>query len=280
MKQRHTLSLTGCRERGMTLIEIMVALAITSFLMIGLFTIVQTMLLVSNNQTALALLQDNERLAMTRVADVIEQAGYFTLPLIKTPVSALPAATVTVNGQTMTFAADQSVIGTHVAASAPQDTFTIRYLTGSSDNLINCDGTISVPVGLIYNTFAIDASGDLICTVTTTVAGNTSSGPVVILVSGAASGGVAGVSGLKDMVVLYGVNTTLHSSNPVDSYIPASSMTVQNWLNVLSLRVSLVFKNPLYNAAGPASQQYPQQIPFIQISRVIDIMNRAGINST
>jgi type IV pilus assembly protein PilW len=285
MKQRHTLSLNRCHARGMTLIEIMVALAITSFLMVGLFTIVQTMLLVSNNQTALALLQDNERLAMTRVADVIEQAGYFTLPLLKTPVSALPAATVTVNGQTLTFAADQSVIGTHVAASAPQDTFTIRYLTGVADNLINCDGTVSVPVGLIYNTYAIDASGDLTCTVTTTIAGVTTPGLPVILVSGASSGGVAGVAGLKDMVVLYGVNTSGHSSNPVDSYMTASAIAASAtpsllWLNVLSLRVSLVFKNPLYNAAGPTSQQYPQQIPFIQISRVIDIMNRAGINST
>jgi type IV pilus assembly protein PilW len=277
MNTRHTLPLHGCRERGMTLIEIMVALAITSFLMIGLFTIVQTMLLVSNNQSALALLQDNERLAMTRLGDVIQQAGYFTAPIIKTPVSALPAATVTVNGQNYVFAADQSVFGTHVATPAPQDTVTVRYLTGALDNLINCDGTTSVPVGLIYNTFAVDASGNLTCTISTTVAGVTTIGTPVILVSGVMPSKLAGP--LKDMVIFYGVNTTANSSNPVDSYITASSMAALNWLNVRSLRVSLVFNNPLYNAVGPTSQQYPQQNPFIQVSRIVDIMNRAGINS-
>jgi type IV pilus assembly protein PilW len=277
MNTRHTLPLHGCRERGMTLIEIMVALAITSFLMIGLFTIVQTMLLVSNNQSALALLQDNERLAMTRLGDVIQQAGYFTAPIIKTPVSALPAATVTVNGQNYVFAADQSVFGTHVATPAPQDTVTVRYLTGALDNLINCDGTTSVPVGLIYNTFAVDASGNLTCTISTTVAGVTTIGTPVILVSGVMPSKLAGP--LKDMVIFYGVNTTANSSNPVDSYITASSMAALNWLNVRSLRVSLVFNNPLYNAVGPTSQKYPQQNPFIQVSRIVDIMNRAGINS-
>jgi type IV pilus assembly protein PilW len=279
MNPHRTVPLNRCRECGMTLIEIMVALAITSFLMIGLFTIVQTMLLVSNNQTSLALLQDNERLAMTRVGDVIQQAGYFTTPTIKTPVSALPAATLNINGQNMVFAADQSVFGTHVASPAPQDTVTIRYLTGVLDNLINCDGTTSVPVGLIYNTFAIDASGNLTCTISTTVAGVTNIGTPVILVSGPMPSGVP-AGPLKDMVILYGVNTTLNSSNPVDSYIAASAMSAPlNWLNVRSLRVSLVFNNPLFNAAGPTSQQYPQQLPFVQVSRIVDIMNRAGINS-
>jgi hypothetical protein len=80
-------------------------------------------------------------------------------------------------------------------------------------------------------------------------------------------------------VIFYGVNTTANSSNPVDSYITASSMAALNWLNVRSLRVSLVFNNPLYNAVGPTSQKYPQQNPFIQVSRIVDIMNRAGINS-
>jgi type IV pilus assembly protein PilW len=256
-------------SRGMTLIEIMVALAVTSFLLIGLFTIVQTMLLVSNNQTSLSQLQDNERLAMTRMGDVIQQAGYFTAPKINTPAGALPATSFAVGAQTLVFAADQAVFGTHVASPAPQDTVTIRYNAGSLDGLINCDGSMNVSTGLMYNTFAIDANGNLTCRLSTIIGGTTTPGNPVIL-----------VAGLKDMQIWYGVNTSGTSGNPVDSYITASSMTPANWANVLSVRLVLVFNNPLYNATGPFSQQYPQQKPFIQISRIIDIMARAGVNST
>jgi type IV pilus assembly protein PilW len=265
---------TAGHERGMTIVEILVALAVTSFLLIGLFTIVQTMLLVSNNQTALALLQDNERLAMTRLGDVIQQTGYFTSQLTNTPGGALPGGVsfgVPVGGTTyaLTFAADQGVFGVHVATPAPQDMVTVRYNAGPNDYLINCDGSTNTVVGIIYNTFAIDANGNLTCTLSTTIGGVTTVGTPVIL-----------VAGLHDMVILYGVNTTLHSSNPVDSYITASSMAGTNWNNVLSVRISLVFNNPLFNASGPFSQQYPQQKPYIQVSRDIGVMNRAGINST
>jgi type IV pilus assembly protein PilW len=256
-------------HRGMTLIEVMVALAITSFLLVGLFTIVQTMLLVSNNQSSLSQLQDNERLAMTRMGDVIQQAGYFTAPTSNTPAGALPAASFAIGSQTVTFAADQAVFGTHASTPAPQDTVTIRYNAGSLDSLINCDGSTNASTGLMYNTFAIDANGNLTCRLSTVIGGVTTIGNPVIL-----------VAGIKDMVIWYGVNTSGTSGNPVDSYITASSMTATNWGQVLSVRLALVFNNPLYNASGPVSQQYPQQKPFIQISRIIDVMARAGVNST
>lgn len=251
------------RQRGMTLIEILVALAVTSFLLIGLFTVVQTMLLVSNNQTSLAQLQDNERLAMTRLGDVIQQTGYFTGQLTTTSAAALPAATVTVASQAMTFAASQAIWGSHVASPAPQDTITVRYYTGPLDSLINCDGSTSPAVGVVYNTFAI-SGGTLVCYVSKTVAGVTTPGTAVQL-----------VSGIQDMVIQYGVNTSGASGNPVDSYITANNMTAANWANVISVRVTLVLNNPLYNANGPFSKQYPQQNPYLQISRVIGVMNRA-----
>jgi type IV pilus assembly protein PilW len=283
MSRHHTLPANGCRERGMTLIEILVALAITSFLLIGLFTIVQTMLLVSNNQSSLALLQDNERLATTRMGDVIQQAGYFQAPTSNLPGTALAATTLTIGAQTLTFGSDQYVVGTHVASPAPQDTITVRYYAGTADSLINCDGTMSTVTGVIYNTFAIDANGNLTCRLSTVIGGVTTIGTPVILVSGVMPGGASGP--LQDMVILYGVNTSGVANNPVDSYMTASSIAASAtptvlWSNILSVRISLVFNNPLYSATGPFSQQYPQQNPFIQVSRVIDIMKMAGVNST
>jgi hypothetical protein len=183
----------------------------------------------------------------------------------------------------LTFASDQFVVGTHVASPAPQDTITVRYYAGSTDSLINCDGTTTAVVGVIYNTFAIDANGNLTCRLSTVIGGVTTIGNPVILVSGVMPSGVAGP--LKDMVILYGVNTSAVGGNPVDSYMTASSIAASGtpsvlWSNVLSVRISLVFNNPLYSATGPFSQQYPQQKPFIQVSRIIDIMKMAGVNST
>ncbi len=252
------------RQLGFTLIEIMVAMAVASFLLIGLFSIVQTTLTVSNSQTQLANLQDNERLAMTRIGDVIQQSGYFTGQLSNTIVAALPAATPTINSSTLSFVAGQAIVGTH-ATTVPQDSITVRYYAGSADNLVNCDGSSPVATGLYYNTFFI-SGGNLNCILTTTIGGTTTVGAAVTL-----------VSGVYDMVIQYGVDTsTAHSTNttltytsytnPVDTYFSASSMPVADWAGVLSVRVSLVFNNPLYIASGA-------QLPYIQLSRIVDVMN-------
>ena len=47
------------------------------FLMGALLTIVQTNRRVFGDQNQLSQLQDNERMAMTMMADVIQSAGYF-----------------------------------------------------------------------------------------------------------------------------------------------------------------------------------------------------------
>jgi type IV pilus assembly protein PilW len=257
-------------QSGMTLVEILVALAVTSFLMIGLFTIVQTTLQASNNQGALSQLQDNERLAMQRIADVVQQAGYFTGPLVNTANGALPAATVTLpSGQVLTFASGQGVFGTH-SATMPQDSITVRYYGGTVDGLINCDGSTVSTVAVYYNTFTLDGSGNLQCTLTSVIGG---SAPVF-------GTPVTLVTGVQDMVISYGTSSSATcvssfsaTANPVDTYYKTGSMAASNWCGVISVQLALVFTNPLYNGSGPFSQQYPQQLPFIQLTRLINVMS-------
>ena len=256
------------RQSGMTLVEILVALAVTSFLMIGLFTIVQTTMQASTNQNSLSQLQDNERLAMQRIGDVVQQAGYFTGPLVNTPSAVLPSATLTLTSpaQTLTFSAGQGVFGTHVS-SMPQDSITVRYYAGAADGLINCDGSTVSSTGVYYNTFAI-VGGNLQCTLSTVIGGTSTIGTPVTL-----------VSGVQDMVIMYGTSATASctasyssSTNPVDTYYSAATIPSATWCGVISVQLSLVFTNPMYNAAGPVSQQYPQQLPFVQLTRLINVM--------
>ncbi len=67
-------------QRGFTLVELMVTVAIAVFLLFGLVKVVENIRGANSNQQALALLQDEQRFAMTVLTDVIQQGGYFPSP--------------------------------------------------------------------------------------------------------------------------------------------------------------------------------------------------------
>ena len=67
---------------GYTLVELMVTVAIALFLLGGLITIVQNIRQANLNQQALAQLQDEQRFAMTVIADAIQTGGYFADPTV------------------------------------------------------------------------------------------------------------------------------------------------------------------------------------------------------
>ena len=64
-------------QRGFSMVELVVAMSIGVFLLAGLFTILQGTRHASSDQTALAQLQDNERIAMSVMTDIVQAAGYF-----------------------------------------------------------------------------------------------------------------------------------------------------------------------------------------------------------
>jgi len=244
----------AAREHGFTLVEILVTLAISVFLLGGLFTLVQNTLRVSGQQTALAALQDQQRLALTMIADVVQQAGYFPDPTTHVSTTDLAAVTLTAPNWT----AGQPLIGAY-APAVPHDTLTVRYYTMPNDGVINCTGGTNATAGgvLYYNTFSIDANSNLICNVSTAATGGTSS----IL-----------VAGVTDLQVWYGVNTSGTSNGPVDTYFRADQMTAANWSNVLTVKVTLVFNNPMYDPNKDARQT-------LSVTRIVCIMNRCGVNS-
>jgi type IV pilus assembly protein PilW len=233
------------RQRGYSLIELSVAILIGLFLLAGLFRIVQQNRRASSGQSQLAQLQDGERLAMTMIAGVIQEAGYFPDPTSNTAQSALPVAAP------FTFAG-QPVTGNYTAA-APGDSISVRYATATADGVLNCSGLSNVSGAnqTYVNTFSVNA-GQLLCTM---------NGTQYTL-----------VSGVQNLSILYGVKTdfTLDNNN-VDTYLNASQMSAANWANVISVMVTLSFSNPLY-VAGQTGQ--PQQISF---QRVVGVMNRSGV---
>ena len=61
----------ACAQRGFTLVELMVTVAIALFLLYGLVTIVEQVRRTSLDQQSLTQLQDQQRFAMTVLTDVI-----------------------------------------------------------------------------------------------------------------------------------------------------------------------------------------------------------------
>jgi type IV pilus assembly protein PilW len=248
-------------QRGFTLIEILIALLVGLFLMGALLTVVQTNRRVFGEQNQLSQLQDNERMALTMIGDVIQSAGYYP--------QTLPVMTLTL-ANTLTavapFGTGQSISGSSTGTPFG-DQIQVRYMTASGDNILNCSGLSNTSgVNALYvNSFQV-TNGQLVCTLTNITTGTIT--PYTLV------GGTPG-SGLdiQSMTILYGVKTNAGSlGDNVDTYMPAALVTGGTlWSNVISVMVTLTFTNPLYNAANPG-----QQLPTFTVQRVFDVMNQTG----
>jgi len=246
-------------QRGFTLVELMVTVAIAMFLLAGLVTILQNVRATYANQQSLAQLQDQQRFAMTVLTDVIQAGGYFPDPLGMTPGSALPAAGAYQVGQAFT--------GTQGAT----DSIGVRYRTANGDGVILCDGssnTAAPPGSQLYtNVFTVvppagAVPGQLVCTLTIGAAANA---PLTL------------VTGVQGITIYYGVkrNAAIVDYN-VDTYFTANQMLLagpngNDWLNISAVRVVLQFNNPLFGQPGQAQ--------FITFERVIEVMARAGVHT-
>ena len=240
----HSIRHVPIGQRGVTLIEMAIAMTIAMFLIAGVSTIVGSTRATSGAQTQMAQLQDNERMAMTLMTDVIEAAGYYPDPR-SYGLTDFPAAAP--------LAAQQFLSGT-TAAGVP-DTITVRYETIPNDGVINCLGSSNSSGGaLVYtNTFSL----------------NTAQKQLQCQVNGAAA--VPLVGGIQNLTMLYGVTTSPAASSQTctDSYLTAAQVTAGNyWNNVCAVRVTLVFDNTINPASGP-----------ITFSRVIAVMRTAGSNT-
>jgi type IV pilus assembly protein PilW len=251
------------RERGFTLVELMVTVGIALFLLGGLVTIMQNVRQANFNQQALAQLQDQQRFAMTVLSDMIQQGGYYPSPTLQTQISSLPAVGAIMQP-------GQAFYGTHTGPNVA-DQMTVRLVTTdpipapSPPPIILCDGTTN-PTGTpqVYsNLFSV-----------TPPAGN-QPGQLMCSVNGNAAVPLA--NGVTNLQFYYGVNRLGPTINyNVDTYLTADQMNAGiaaggDWMNISSVRVVLTFTNPL--------AKFPGQQPTISFERVVSVLARAGVHS-
>jgi type IV pilus assembly protein PilW len=255
----HAVRRGHSRQQGFTLVELSVAVLIGLFLLGGLLTLVQDMRRTFGNQNQLGQLQDNERLAMTLITDVVQAGGYFPNPTADTILTALPP-----NGL---FVAGQAITGTHNAAP-PGDTLSVQFETALNDGVINCTGgTNTVTATKVYvNTFSADILGNFKCQLNQAAAVN--------LISPTGATGSPKSGGVTNMQVLYGVNTS-GTSNNADTYFNASQMIAHPayWNSLICVKVTLTFDN------SALAKSQPGQPATINFTRVITVMSHGGVNT-
>ncbi|MGH8274311.1 MAG: PilW family protein [Gammaproteobacteria bacterium] len=204
------------RQAGVSLVELLVALALSLFLIAGI-----AVMYFSSNQSYRvqqqgATLAQRERLAATFIGSVIQSAGYYNEPEIYERDTAFPAAA--------SFAAGQSFYGTDGSyPGGESDTLTLRILPGPDDQVLNCLGKRNTgATGALYiNKLYLD-TGDqqLECAVS---GGYDQVQPVL--------------DGVSSLQFLYGVDT--NGDGSADQYLDAGS--VVDWSAVRSVTMILGF---------------------------------------
>ena len=268
----------GSIQRGYTLVELMVAVTIAVFLLAGLFTILRQTRNTSSQTTGLSQLQDDERVAMSILTNVIEHAGY--------------APEATGSGQTLMIAdgtyayAGQAFIG---SLNAPYgEKVVVRSVLGANDGSLDCLGkpnsTGSDQVYKATLSLAVDSTDNavkLYCSSNNGVTAEPLVGNIASITFQYAVNSTSATSTTAANAV--GPNTESSSVTgygcPADTYIPTASMSAADWTNVCAVKIALIFNNPLYQPAGQPNPT-PGQQPYVTFERVIGVLNRAGVNTT
>lgn len=244
-------------QKGLSLVELMVALVLSLFLLAGVITIFVNTKVGYSGQQALAALQENQRLAASVLSNTVRQAGYY-------PYSST-------NSNLVYFPANARFAGNGQVVYGTNSTIMVRYVTAPNDGVLDCNGGTNTGttqlfqtdiIGLDPNTHALECA--------TVVTGSNSAGtpyPIVSPLGGQPFNPSGG--GISGMHVLYGV-APLHTSS-VEQYLDASQITSHGiWMQVRSVMITLDFDNPLYDPKHPDGQ--PQTVTM---TRVINLQNLA-----
>jgi type IV pilus assembly protein PilW len=248
------------RATGFTLIEMMVALLIGLFIIGAVLTLTFAMKRSTVVQGTNTGLQENQRVVLTVLNDTIQQAGYFPNPVTTTPVNAFPiSAPFTSAGQSI------------FSSGTLTGPIYVRYSSAGNDGVINCLGGTSAVAVTYVAEFSTDGNQNLLCTLTTITNGTAVTGAPQIIASG--------ISGLFSV---YGVHTNpVGAYQSIDSYLTADIVTANSlWSNVISVQLTLIFTNPLYNSGSTLTAGQSSTVPQTYvIVRTIALMNTTGVNS-
>lgn len=249
-------------QQGLTLIEMMVAMTIGLVFLLALSALFLSFKQTSQGQHGIAQMQDDQRMAMTILSQVIQSAGYFPNPASATVSTAFGATTSSVSGES--FSTGQVIYGMDGANSATPDTLYVRYATTPNDGVLMCDGQSNTTSSGVYvNKLSASATSvQMTCSeyrqdaASATVSGivggvNLSSSSVCTKV------GYVGISNIK---FLYGIGSS-SSSRSVTLYASATAVTNNSaWLYVYSVKPVITQLYCFQQGVAPQAVTFSQTV--------------------
>lgn len=243
------------QQTGFSLIELMIASALSLVLVAGIATIYMSSRQTYNARDEISTMQENARTAIGALTKHLEHAGYATaarLPLDKAfyvDGDATPASKSCGGGENsiaLTNPADLVQTLDHDAASSAGDTIGVVFF---ADSLITNDcGNEPIPVNCqvqaapnpeysrIYNSFYAGTSVEGM--------------PNLFCVGSRGTAATSIAEGVEAMQFAYGVDQD--ENGTVDSYLDASAVkAADSWGQVRSIKAALLVRSrePVFNAA-------------------------------
>lgn len=211
--------------KGMTLVEIMIALVIGLVLTGGVLEIFISSKQSYRSLETLSRLQGGGRIAMMIMGERMRMAGYKSNAL---------AADTTVFPAAGAFAAGQVVTGPNDVPGTP-DTISVRFEGNTGGTVQDCLGNVVAAGTLATISFSVNtATNEFRCSI---------------------DGGVTWqpfITDVTDMQILYGIDTD--GTRTANKFIPAISVLLAEWSGVVSVRMTLALN------ANNYSQSYTNTI--------------------
>jgi type IV pilus assembly protein PilW len=202
---------------GMTLLEILVAMAIGSLVITAVLNMYVNALESASYQNSQSRVQESGRFALDHMARTLRMARY------DDPVETTTAAIVP--GLYGTTSADSAIVMTGYTLKTGTDVVQVSH-EGADVNpvtlvreITDCRGQIVTEAQWVTNTYAISSNDELLC-------------------STSASNALVIAEGIEDMQLLYGVDTD--TDGVANQYLAESNVTTANWPNVVSVRITLL----------------------------------------
>lgn len=216
------LTRLGCR--GFSLIELMIGILISLFLVGAMILMYVNVQRSYGDQNQLVQMQDSQRLALSMLGGIISHAGYVLPAQANDAASAFtPVNFATAEKQPVNFAAGSFITGLGHAGDDTSDVISVRFQSNGPESPMDCAGGVTSGGSsqMITNTFSVSSSGELLCNV-----GSSAAVPLI--------------DGLDRMKVQLGVDMDRDGS--VDTYLtPDDVSSAGLWTRVYSVRLSLFF---------------------------------------
>lgn len=231
------------RDQGFGLIELMISMAIASFLLLGLVTMAGSMQNSYTTQSNSASIHDKERFASSLFSALLQSGGYYSVTYSSANTSVPDISTylpivVTNNAPGAQYGLRQFVAGSGAAGGNGPDVLNVRYMDGGTDTAgYNCLGKGTSGAGIYESVISVDtAHKTLICQV-----GFNGAAP-----TGATGASTVLLDGVTNMQVSYNVTHSADIRSPLTlQYYRSIDMTAADWGSVRSVQITLTFQDPV-----------------------------------